>query len=189
MPEGEKLLSTTGILMAILNPEREGRLLLRQREEQSSLIPGKSFLGNWELPGGGARVPVGQVPYDYLLQEGLRELEEEVGIHLEVRGMPAMYSTLYAPARDHALVVPQVAIASPTKGKTRWASVEEMNQLARDYVPADIAKAQGLSEARGLVSGWGGRMHCACLAAMRHSPNQEFVLEARRTLDEIVRAW
>lgn len=49
---GEKEFSlTVGVFVGILN--EEGKLLLQRRIEKDSIIAGKSFFGDYELPGGG----------------------------------------------------------------------------------------------------------------------------------------
>ena len=47
----EKISTTVGVFAGILD-QTTGKLLLRQRVEEDSIIPGKSFKSNWELPGG-----------------------------------------------------------------------------------------------------------------------------------------
>ena len=194
MQPREKIRCTIGIYIAILDPTKDGGLLIWRRTEEGSIIPGVSFYGNWEMPGGGVYIPSGQVRYDYPLQEGLRQLEEEVGIKgldkgLEVSGMPMAGMLLFQ--TDLALVVPWSGSVSaePTKGETRWVSPREYNELARDFVGPKEAREQGLPGARGLVSGWGKRMHCLGLRALTCSPNEGFAKEAWDTLAPIIATW
>jgi len=188
MQPREKIRCTIGIYIAILNPDRHGRLLIWRRTEEGSIIPGVSFYGNWEMPGGGVYVPSTQVGYDYPLKEGVRQLEEEVGIKgLRLLGMRPTSILLFQ--TDLALVVPWIVSAEPTKGETRWVSTAEYNQLAKEFIGPKEAKEQGLPEARGLVSGWGKRMHCLGLWALTHSPNEDFTGEALSTLDSIIGTW
>lgn len=188
MQPREKIKCTVGIYIAILNPDHDGRLLIWRRTEEDSIIPGVSFYGNREMPGGGVYVPSGQVGYDYPLKDGLRQLEEEVGIKgLQVSGMPSASMLLFQ--TDLALVVPWVVSVEPTKGDTQWVSPGEYNQLARDFIGPKEAKEQGLPGARGLVSGWGKRMHCLGLRAFTHSPNPRFAAEALYTLNDIIATW
>ena len=188
MQPREKIRCTVGIYIAILNPVHDGRLLIWRRTEEGSIIPGVSFYGNWEMPGGGVYVPSTQVGYDYPLKEGLRQLEEEVGIKgLRVSGMPEAAMLFFQTVL--ALVVPWIMSTEPTKGDTLWVSPEEYNRLAKAFIGPKEAKDQGLSEAVGLVSGWGKRMHCLGLKALTRSTNHRFVVAASNTLDEIIEGW
>lgn len=189
-----KLVTTVGAYIGLLNPEHEGRLLLRRRVEEGSILPGQSFKGNWELPGGGVR-ETEKPGYDYLLQEAVREFEEEVGIALALtlaidEAFP-MYPALFKGPQGYDLagVIPVVAQLEPTIGETLWVSPEELSELARIFVSATEAKKQGLAEAQGIVSGWGKRMHWMALCALTHSPNLDFTRQAANTIAKIQETW
>lgn len=182
-----------GMFAGILNPEKSGKLLLRRRTEIDSIIPGKSFKGNWELPGGG--VMEGQlkdkVSYDWPIKELVRQVEREVGISLvDPNPMPSVYLTFFKLPKggyDLAGVVPIVApYDDSTKGETIYVSPEELEKLAREFVPAD--KKQG-KDGKGIVSGYGKRMHCMALAALCNSPNPEYAEQAQKMLREIQKGW
>ena len=187
-----KLVTTIGAFIGLLNPVHEGRLLLRRRVEEGSILPGTSFMGNWELPGGGAQ-EAEQLLYSHLHREALRELEEEVGIEITLARdqIFPMYGAQFKGPQgyDLSMVIPVVRNLESTKGETCWVSPEELNQLAQDFVSATDAKKQGLSEARGVVSGWGKRMHWMSLCALTHSPNSEFVRQAQATIAQIQESW
>ena len=186
-------MTTVGSYIGVLNPAEEGRLCIRRRDETGSIIPGQSFFRNWELPGGGAEVS-DSPRYDYLFQEGLREMEEEVGIEFhpdETEVFPAYTAMFKGPKGFDLLCVTPVFIPhlGPTKGITMWASSFEVNKLAREFISKSDAEKQGLKEAEGLLSGWGKRMHWACLCCLTYSTNCSFAQEALRTLAEIQSAW
>ena len=188
----DKMLTTVGAYVGLLNPAQKGRLLLRRRVEEDSIIPGQSFMGNWELPGGGAQ-EAEQPRYDHLVTEALREFQEEVGIEIAValNQTFSMYAAQFKGPRgyDLSMVIPMVRSLEPIKGETCWVSSEELNQLARDFVSATDAKEQGLSTAQGIVSGWGKRMHWMGLCALTHSLNPEFVSQAQTTITQIQESW
>ncbi|MDO8633363.1 MAG: NUDIX domain-containing protein [Candidatus Wildermuthbacteria bacterium] len=167
------------MFIGLFNPRESDKLLVRRRVRELT------FRGNWDLPGGGVE-EVGESNYDHLVAEGFRELEEEVGIEISV--IPGYAYSMYAAflkgqkANDLALVIPCVSYDYPTRGETRWVSVEELNALAREFVPLDEAKKQ---EARGLVSGWGKRMHRLALSAFTSMSSGPYISEAVRTLHRI----
>ena len=176
-----------GVYAGILNPKKEGKLLLRRRVEEDSIIPGKSFRGNWELPGGGV-METEKPGYDWLVRELKREVEEEVGISIPVDLMPPMYSLFFrGPLGDDlAQVTPIIAEVEPAKGETRWVSPTELESLAEEFVPAN--KKAGI-EGKGIVSGYGKRMHCMALASLCHSPNPKYAKQATEMLREIQEGW
>ena len=185
-----RVTATIGAYVGCINA-KTGKLLLVRRTERGSLT-GESFLGNWELPGGGVE-EAESVPYDHLLYEALRELREETGID-EVPDLDLSYPFYPVLFRsrdgeyDLAGVFPLLTGEEPTKGVTRWVSTEELNQLAREFLSPKDAKAQGLAEARGLLSGWGKRMHVMTLCALVKSVDYgitRFDIEAGGTLVEI----
>lgn len=179
----EKVKTTVGVYAGILRLS-DGKLLLRRRTEIPSIIPGKSFKGNWELPGGGV-METEKVPYCHLTNELKREVEEETGISIEVNPMPPMYSVLFKGPEgyDLALVTPIKTSLEPTKGETIWVSTEELNKLAREFEPAD--KKTG-KDGKGIVSGFGKRMHCMALKALSTSYEAKL---AEETLLEIQKTW
>jgi 8-oxo-dGTP pyrophosphatase MutT (NUDIX family) len=185
-----------GVFAGILNSK--GKLLLRRRTEVDSIIPGKSFKGNWELCGGGIMETDEQsIPYNYAVKELKREVEEEVGVKISIPQMPPFYSVMFkGPAGyDLAMVTPvqqeqildliaeQVIL---TKGEVTFVSTEELNTLAREFVPAD--KKNGI-DGKGLVSGYGKRMHCMALLVFTQSRNDDYSRQAVSTLVKIQEGW
>ncbi|MBI2642314.1 MAG: NUDIX domain-containing protein [Candidatus Wildermuthbacteria bacterium] len=177
-----RLTTTVGVFVALFNPHEHDKLLVRRRVEEPT------FQGNWDLPGGGVE-EAGGPDYDHLVAEGFRELEEEVGIEVPI--IPGYVYSMYAAflkgktANDLALVIPIASYSYPTRGETRWVSVDELNAMAREFISLDEAKKQGLNEARGLVSGWGKRMHRLALSAFTSMPSGPYLNEAVRTLYQI----
>jgi len=136
----EKISTTVGVFAGILD-QTTGKLLLRRRVEEDSIIPGKSFKSNWELPGGGV-MDMEKISYNHLLNELAREVDEEVGISVSVDPMAPLYAVLFkGPVGcDLAMVTPVMTSSSPTKGETIWVSPEELEKLAKDFAPADKKK-------------------------------------------------
>jgi len=181
-----KVSTTVGVFAGILD-QVTGKLLLRRRVEENSIIPGKSFKGNWELPGGGV-MEAEKIPYNHLPKELAREVDEEVGITISIDPMPPFYAIPFkGPAGyDLAMVTPITASASPTKGETIWVSPNELEELAKDFAPAD--RNRGI-DGKGIVSGYGKRMHCMTLKALSYSPNATYAEEARTILTGIQQSW
>lgn len=182
----EKIKTTVGVFAGILR-QSDGRLLLRRRAEIPSIIPGKSFKGNWELPGGGV-MEAERVLYHHLVKELEREVKEEIGIPISVDPMPPMHPLLFKGPRgyDLAMVTPVETSLEPTKGETIWVAPKELEQLAREFEPAD--KKTG-KDGKGIVSGFGKRMHCMALKALCFSPDPEHIIQAEEMLKEIQKGW
>lgn len=182
----EKISASIGVCAGIVNQITE-KILLRRRVEEDSIIPGKSFKGNWELPGGGVR-DAEKIPYSHLINELAKSVKEEVGITISVDPMTPLYAVLFkGPAGyDLALVTPVITSLSPTKGETIWVSPDELEKLAKDFFPADRKKG---IDGKGLVSGYGKRMHCMALKALSFSPNIAYAQKAKKTLSEIQKNW
>ena len=177
----EKIKATVGVFAGIIN--EDGKLLLRRRTEIPSIIPGKSFKGCWELPGGGVMVAE-NMPYSHLVNELKREVDEEVGIPITVNPMPPMYPVFFGKTQDLALVVPVETSLEPTKEETKWVSLDELNELAREYEPANKETGE---DGQGIVSGYGKRMHCLILRAFSFS--HEYGEKAEELLVEIQKNW
>lgn len=182
----EKISTTVGVFAGILD-QATGKLLLRRRVEEDSIIPGKSFKGNWELPGGGV-MDMEKIPYGHLLNELAREVDEEVGVSVSPDPMAPLYAVLFKGPKgyDLAVVTPVITSASPAKGDTVWVSPAELENLAKEFVPAN--KDKGI-DGKGIVSGHGKRMHCMALKALSFSPNIAYAEEAKAMLAEIQKGW
>lgn len=185
----EKVMTTRGIYAGVINP-KTGKLLLTRRTKTDSIIPGVSFHGNWELPGGAVMASDQEsVPYNYYLWDLIRLLREKAGIHIVIRGLPAMYSVLFKGKDgkyDEASVIALVSPVEPTIGDGIFVSPYDLQALAEEFEPADEKTGKS---GKGLLSGMGKRMHCMALVALSHSPNQMFIQEATRMLYEITVTW
>lgn len=178
-----KVKATIGVFGGIIN--KEGKLLLRKRTETSSIIPGKSFEGNWELPGGGVDVK-DNMSYSHLVESLKREIYEELGIELSIDLMPAMYPVFYGKLQDLAMVVLITNMPSePKKGNWQFVSLEELNTLAKEFKPANKETGE---DGQGLVSGYGKRMHCMALKTLALK-SQRDDREVIKTLSEIQKGW
>ncbi|MDP3991010.1 MAG: hypothetical protein Q8P63_01820 [Candidatus Nealsonbacteria bacterium] len=181
----EKMVTTRGIYVGILHP-KSGKLLLVRRTGSTSIIPDVSFCGNWEIIGGAVMASDNKaVPYNYYLGELSRLMEAKAGIVMVILGLPAMHSVLFKGPNgyDEASVIPIVHDAKPTIGEMLWVSPHELQILTDEFEPVDEKTGKS---GKGLLSGYGKRMHCMALAALSHSPNYDFSIEAMRMLREII---
>ena len=184
----QKVTPTIGVFAGILTVN--GELLLRRRVETDSIVPGKSFKGNWELPGGGVmKGETFEATNETVIQKALaREVKEEVGLEIEMTSMPAMYPAILARKYTEKEIVDFafVVIIQPDQWKgrlkeeTMWVSPEKLYKLAMEFEPADRKTGK---DGKGIVSGYGKRMHRMALMSLSHSPNKRYSFEAR---DELV---
>jgi len=185
----EKMMTVRGIYAGIMDPGT-GKLLLTRRTKTDSIIPGVSFRGNWELPGGAVMASEEKsVPYNYYLTELIRLVREKTGILIVVRGLPTMYSVLFKGkdgGYDEASVIPFISFAKSTIGDTIYVSPYELRTFAEEFEPAEEKTGKS---GKGLLSGTGKRMHCMALAALTHSPNQDFIRQAAGMLQMITETW
>ncbi len=189
-----KMKTNVGVFAGILR-QTDGRLLLRQRTEIPSIIPGKFFNGNWELPGGGVE-EAEIVLYNHLTAELIREILEEVeikfqwGISLasQMNPMPPMHALLFKGPEGYDLAMVTVLETSllPLKGRTLWVNAEQLARLVKEFEPAD--KKTG-KDGKGLLGGYGKRMHCMALQALCSSRDPESAERAKKTLLAIQKTW
>ncbi|MFA5368899.1 MAG: NUDIX domain-containing protein [Candidatus Paceibacterota bacterium] len=164
---------TLGIFGAIFN--ERGCLLVKQREKED-----RTYIGEWDLPGGGIESAATESALDERVfgEEFLRELREELGMMIEkpLWRMPSLYPALSKGGKDLAFVmIVGVVDSRPTRGKWRYVSPDELEDLAF-----------GLEGDR-LLSGYGKRMHRLCLRtlASRDCPNPRYRVQAEKMLKKI----
>lgn len=162
-----------GLFAGIFN--KDGRLLIKRRGS------GESLAGEWDLPGGGVEAYNNAKATDERIigQELVREVMEEVGLKISIKFIVPMYPVVIKGGSDWAFLIYVGEVAEkPTKGETRWVSLDELNRLAKG------------PEGNRLVSGWGKRMHRLCLMAFILGPGFMFPFEAGMILnDKILASW
>ena len=173
---------TIGVFAGIIN--KEGKLLLQQRIEKRSIIPGKSYKGDWELPGG--KVKEGSLRHaltlEVLTKELIREVKEELGLKLDAIEPPYIYLTVFVNEEkginDWAFMFPVFIDRTSVKLKRKvvWVDPSELRELA------NRPKEEGQ-----LLSGWGKRMSRMSLAAFLVSPINRTI--AQEMLNEVRPDW
>src|SRR3989338_7560527 len=126
---------TVGVFAGIISTTT-GKLLLRRRVEEDSIIPGQSFRGNWELPGGGV-MDYEKMAYHLLARELEREVFEELGIRIALNHIPAFYPvTFKGPKGPDLGLITTIVMAEPPhiKGEFLWVTPSELNELAAQFV-------------------------------------------------------
>ena len=183
----EKVCATLGIYFGMLHPNT-GKLLLIRRTSSNSIVPGTSFKGNWELPGGAVMKNDSQIHYNYYFKELSRILKEKTGIDNRLCGLQSMDSVMLKSAAgyDYASVVVVICDESVTIGEQVWVSPKELAVLAENFIPANVKTGES---GVGLLSGIGKRMHCMALSALKKSPCEAYASEAEKMLDEITKTW
>jgi len=178
---------TIGIFAGLLTSK--GKIRLQRRIEKDSIIPGKSYEGDYELPGG--RVEEKDLKkalnLETLKNELILRVEKDLGIAIRPCILPSVYLTIFEdPSKgicDWAFMVPIPPPPfywnenAPTKRTTFDVSPQELYELAR--------RPKGEQ----LLSGWGKRMCRMSLGALLDSPNKEFGLQAQRYLNGIKPDW
>lgn len=157
---------TIGVFAGIFN--KEGKLLLKK-------ITNEKFVGEWDLPGGGVDAQNALEATDERIigKELARHVMEEVGISLSISPMPPMYPAVLKGGGDLAFVIPIMGFPKPTKGETKFVSLQELRELAEG------------SKGNRLLSGWGKRMCRLCLRIFQYSLNTEYSKEAYMMLLKI----
>jgi len=183
----EKALFTVGVFAGIIDPTRS-KILLRRRTETGSIIPGQSFKGNWELPGGAVE-QAENFDYEYLGTTLFGKIFDKTGIRIPIdfpqRFVPFPFKT--ARGFDLALVTSVVMKVDFSDDNLAWASLADLNQMAREFVPAQTEPA---TDGVGLLSGWGKRMHCMALTCFLERIHlDELHEEASSTLADIREQW
>jgi len=190
-----KLKTTVGVTAGIFN--EEGKLLLRRRVEHDS-ITGIDYSGCWELPVVAVQETEAEsISYNYLCQELVRGVKEEVGIEVSVDLMPAFYPVMFKGPQGYDLAMITLVQKKdwksvlPLRGEKILVSVQELNDLAKEYIPAKKDKDGCIVEpGRGLLSGFGKRQHCMALKAFEFaSPSHLNRKLAKSTLKEIQKGW
>lgn len=182
-----KIKTTIGVYTGMFNAL--GKILLYRREKTDS-ITSISYRGNWELPGGAVEEPEEKLSYNHLSKELVRKVREKIGTPISVDPMPPFYPVCFKGPEgyDVAFVTPLRGYGMPPYENAIFVSPEELKALAEEFISETDAKKQG-KEAEGLLSGFGKRQHCMALAALCHSPNQEYARQAKEMLAEIQKGW
>mgnify|MGYP001166136721 CR=1 FL=1 len=195
MSENEKIIAPIGVYAGILcmDPVEDnfGKLLLRRRNVPDSIIPGESFRGNWELPGGAVEQNEKDIySYDYLSRILKRLVKERVGMEIDLPPNATFYPVfLGGKIVDLAMVtviqIYRLPLFEPT-AELCWVDCKQLNNMADQFCPADEKRS---ISGEGLLSGSGKRMHCMALHAMLSSPDRDSAALAWDTLESIQEKW
>lgn len=178
---------TIGVFAGLLTIA--GKIRLQRRIEKGSIIPGKTYEGDYELPGG--RVEEKDLKkaltLEVLERELVREIKEELGIYIVTRPNPPLYLAVFEDSakgiRDWAFVM-----AVPP-GDAYWNENAPMARKTIDVSPAELYELARQPKGQQLLSGWGKRMCRMSLAVLLASEVPEYRLDAGRYLDEVKPDW
>ncbi len=146
---------TIGVFLGLIT--KEGKVRFQMRTESSSPITGISYKGDFELPGGGAEEKdLGKLlTLEGLLNEGIREVKEELGI--VVSPPPEDDSSPFSGGRR----IYWAPYENPKNGKIDWAFMipippkywDETAETKRKIVDLNPVHLDVLGELNLIVSG------------------------------------
>lgn len=133
------------------------------------------YISQWNLPGGTVELKNIKKPIDerFLLYELFREIKEETGLEIfrTLNNSKILWPTLLKDGTDLAIPILIGTIkATPPIGETQYASIEDIQTLAK-----------GTGKTR-LLGGYGGRTHRMILRILSHSSNRKCRQEANNIL-------
>lgn len=166
-----------------------GKIRLQRRIEKDSIIPGKTFEGDYELPGGRVEekdlkkaLTLGVLEKELILRVG-----NDLGISIITYPNPPLYLAKYEdPAKgicDWAFMMP--VPPSPAY----WDENAPTTRTTVDVSPAELYELAQQSKGQQLLSGWGKRMCRMALGALLNSENSAYRLSAEKYLNEINPKW
>jgi ADP-ribose pyrophosphatase YjhB (NUDIX family) len=155
--------------------------------KKGSIIPGKTYEGDYELPGG--RVEEKNLKKALTLEtleiELIREVKEELGIVIVPHPAPPLYLAVYEdPSRE---ICDWAFMMSVPPGRPYWDENSPTKRTTIDVSPEELRKLANEPKGQQLLSGWGKRMCRLSLGALLSSGN--YNSEARKCLDEVKPDW
>lgn len=215
MEERKEVTLTVGVTAGILH--KDGKLLIQRRKERGSVIAGKTFLGDYEVPGGSLkqeereqllkalaiekfwkeqawmRKGIEEVLHIPSVREVLgvvlqREVEEEEGLELSLR----QHNLLYKGAEGlYRTILVQKAVGKIDISICVPVLPDEWRGVPTGEIewasPERIRELAHKPKGEQIVSGWGKRMCQAMLWYLTFSLNPDYREEARIYLREILR--
>jgi len=176
---------TIGIFAGLLTSS--GKLRLQRRIEKGSIIPGKSYEGDYELPGGrvGENDLKKALSLEVLKNELTLRVEKDLGINVKTHILPSVYLAIFEdPAKDicdWAFMMPIMPFY--------WDERASAERTTIDVSPQELYQLAQRPKGEQLLSGWGKRMCRLSLGALLNSSNPDYQFEARKYLDEIRPDW
>ncbi|MBM3257727.1 MAG: hypothetical protein FJZ05_00720 [Candidatus Nealsonbacteria bacterium] len=167
---------------------KKGKVRLQKRiEKGSTVIPGMSYKGDFELTGGGIKekdlkrvlTPQG------LFSEAAREAREELGLEVSTPAKFSIYRAVFVNNEkntDWAFMIPIPPKYWDEKAKTKRETI--------DVSPDELQELANRPKGEQLLSGWGKRMCRMSLGAIfAASTNPKYVNDARIMLTDIKPDW
>ena len=178
---------TVGVFFGLIT--KEGKLRLQKRTEKGSTVtPGVSYKGDFELTGGGAKEKDFKklLTSQGLFDEGQRETKEELGLAVS---MPSKFQLYRAKFFNEKTGVEDWAITIPLPPEC-WDEQAEIKRQTIDINPEELFSLAMQPKGEQLLSGWGKRMCRMSLGAIfAASTNPKYVNEARIMLTEVKPDW
>jgi len=178
---------TIGIFAGLMTST--GKLRLQRRIEQGSIIPGKSYEGDYELPGGrvGEKDLKKALTLEVLKNELILRVERDLGIAVRPHILPPVYLAVF---EDRAKDICDWAFMMPVPPPPfYWDENAPTARTTVDVNPQELYDLAQRPKGEQLLSGWGKRMCRLSLGALLNSSSSDYQLEARKYLDEIRPDW
>ncbi len=179
---------TIGVFAGLLTSV--GKVRLQRRIEKDSIIPGKSYEGDYELPGGrvGEKDLRKALTLEVLQRELVSRVENDLGITIKtLPPAPMLYLTIY---EDMAKGVCDWAFMMPVPPPpVYWDENAPMTRKTIDVSPIELYELAQQPKGQQLLSGWGKRMCRMSLGALFYSSDIRYVVKAVRYLDELKPDW
>ncbi len=178
---------TIGVFAGLLTSE--GKIRLQRRIEKDSLVPGKTYEGDYELPGGrvGEKNLKKALTLGVLAKELVLRVENDLGISILIHPNPPLYWTKY---EDVAKGICDWAFAMPVPPLLPyWDENALMVRKTIDVGPDELYELAQQPKGQQLLSGWGKRMCRMSLGVLLNSDNPAYRLSAEKYLNEINPEW
>jgi len=178
---------TVGVFAGLLT--NKGKVRLQRRIEKGSIIPGKTYEGDYELPGGRVEEKnlLKALTLEVLGKELIREVEEELGVVIKHHPNPPLYLAIYEDAEkgicDWAFMIPVPS------GPAYWDESSPTKRTVIDVDPEELRKLADEPKGHQLLSGWGKRMCRMSLGALLQSHVEKYYTQAGDFLDTIKPDW
>jgi len=178
---------TIGVFAGLLTSD--GKIRLQRRIEKDSLIPGKTFEGDYELPGGrvGEKDLKKALTLEVLQRELVLRVKSDLGITIITHPNPPLY---LAVLEDAARGICDWAFAMPVPPPPAyWDENAPTTRKTIDVSPFELYELAQQPKGQQLLSGWGKRMCRMGLAAFLCSQNVAYCSEAKEYLYQVKPDW
>ncbi|MDO8424627.1 MAG: NUDIX hydrolase [bacterium] len=178
---------TIGVFAGLLT--EEGKVRLQRRIEKDSIIPGKSYEGDWELPGGRVQEKDIKKVLTRSVLEGelIQRVKAELGINIMMVPNSPLYLAIFEdPGKE---ICDWAFMITVPPGVPYWDERARVQRTTIDVGPKELRELASKPKGEQLLSGWGKRMCRMSLGALLNSENPDYRNFTHDYLDEINPNW